>query len=59
MGLGFAPGSAKFQVDCIRVKGWRGQCEKCRATILAWTSRRHVTRFPKKINQKIQSAKRA
>jgi hypothetical protein len=53
IGLGFAPGSTKFQVDSIQVKGFKGQCMKCGATVLAWKSKRHVTRRPRGINRKI------
>lgn len=53
-GFGFAPGSTRFQVDSIRIKGHYGFCDACGSKVLAWTSRRRVKTFPRSINKKIK-----
>jgi hypothetical protein len=58
LGLGFSDGSAKFRIDSVEIKGWFGQCAKCKSKIEAEVSRRHVTRFPASINRKIAQAQR-
>ena len=58
LGLGFADGS-RFQIDSMEIKGWFGQCSKCKARVEAEVSRRHITRYPARINQKIRDAREA
>ena len=56
LGFGFHPGSNKFAIDSVQFKGWHGECEKCKKEVLAYTSRRVVTRTPRKLNRKIAAA---
>ena len=59
IGLGFAPNSARFQIDVLERKGWRGECMNCYAPVFAIVSAKHVTRYPRSINRKIQAAQAA
>jgi len=59
LGFGFAPGSSRFRVDCVERKGFTGECMECGTKVLAVKSRRHVTRTPRGINNKLAAARKA
>ena len=55
LGLGFMPGSSKFQVDFAISKGWRGECE-CGQVVFAIVSARRAVKYPAGINRKLALA---
>jgi ribosomal protein S27AE len=56
VGFGFAPGSARFQVDYAESTGWRGECMDCGEKVFAVVSSKHRTKYPRAINRKLQAA---
>lgn len=56
VGFGFAPGSARFQVDFVEQVGFRGECMDCGGQVFAVKSVRHGKRFPSSVNRKLGAA---
>lgn len=52
-GFGFLPGDGKFSVCGHTLKGYVGQCEKCKERVFNWTSKRAFIKYPKHLNEKI------
>lgn len=55
LGLGFAPGGFKFQVDFAISKGFAGECMECSEKIFAVKSTRHAVKYPSKINRQLSA----
>lgn len=58
VGFGFADNSGKFQIDMIQRKGYHGYCMNCQKENIVYYSRKHITRKPKSINNKLKLARR-